>query len=214
MKENVKKKVLIFGATGGTGQELVKQALEHKYAVSAFVRSPQKIKLSNANLKIIKGDVLNYTDVLKATNNQDVVFCNLGMPASDKSTLRTDGTCNIIKAMEERNISRFICQTSLGFGDSKEILPWHMKYIIVPFLLKNAFKDHEMQEYKIEKSKLEWTIVRPGNMTNGNRTESYKFGFDSKEKIKLKISRADVAHFMLSQIENNQNIHKKIGLSY
>lgn len=210
----MKKKIIVFGATGGTGRELVKQALENDYLVTAFVRSPEKMKIENSNLTILKGDVLNYDQVAEAIENQDIVFCNLGMPASDKSTLRTDGTTNIVKAMKAKNVNRFICQTSLGFGDSKEVLPWHMKYLIVPFILKNAFKDHALQEKVIEASDLEWTIVRPGNMTNGEMTGEYKHGFEATEKIKLKISRNDVSHFMLNQIDNNQYLHQKVGVSY
>ena len=210
----MKKRIIIFGATGGTGKELVKQALESGNRVTAFARTPQKMKVSHNNLKIVQGDVLNYLDVLNAVDNQDVIFCNLGMPASDKSTLRADGTANIVKAMEEKGIKRLVCQTSLGFADSKEVLPWHMKYIIVPFILKNAFKDHELQESVIEKSNLDWTIVRPGNMTNGKLTKTYQHGFMPTEKIKLKVSRADVAHFMLTQIDSNEYLRKKVGISY
>ena len=210
----MKKRIVIFGATGGTGQELVKQALEQNYTVTAFLRNPEKLKFTTKDLLISKGNVLNAQDVEGAVKNQDVVICSLGVPAKDKTTLRADGTANIIKAMEDNKVSRFICQTSLGYGDSEEVLPWHMKYIIVPFILKNAFKDHALQESKIEKSRLDWTIVRPGNMTNGKKTGQFKEGFDSTEKIKLKISRADVAHFMLSQIEKSNYIHKKVGLSY
>lgn len=210
----MKKKIIVFGATGATGKELVNQALENNFEVTAFVRTPSKMKIQNPNLKVIKGDVLNFEQVASAIENQDIVFCNLGMPASDKSTLRADGTSNIVKAMKEKNVNRFICQTSLGFGDSKEVLPWHMKYIIVPFILKNAFKDHALQEKVVEESGLEWTIVRPGNMTNGKLTGDYKHGFEPTEKIKLKISRNDVSHFMLNQINNNQYLHKKVGISY
>lgn len=210
----MKQKIVIFGATGGTGKELVKQALKENYGVTAFVRSVQKLDISNPNLQVIQGDVLQYNDVLKAVENQDIVFCNLGMPSSDKSTLRADGTANIVNAMEEKGVQRFICQSSLGFGDSNEVLPWHMKNLIVPFILKDAFKDHELQESAIENSKLNWTIVRPGNMTNGKMTKNYKHGFKPTEKIKLKVSRADVAHFMLNQIDDEKYLHKKVGISY
>lgn len=210
----MKKRILIFGATGGTGKELVRQALASGNNVTAFVRTPEKLKISHNNLQIIKGDVLNDQDVLNAMKDQDVVFCNLGMPAADKSSLRTEGTTNIVRAMEAKGVKRFVCQTSLGFGDSKEVLPWHMKYLIVPFILKNAFKDHESQEAVIAKSNLHWTIVRPGNMTNGKLTRTYKHGFKPTEKIKLKVSRADVAHFMLSQIDDDKYLRKKVGISY
>jgi len=210
----MKKRIIIFGATGGTGQHLVQQALDKNYNVTAFVRNPEKLKTSNDCLSIIQGNVLNQSDVNSAVKGQDAVICSLGMPASDKSTLRADGTKNIIKAMTAHGLNRLICQTSLGYGDSKEVLPWHMKYIIVPFILKNAFNDHQLQESLIEKSKLEWTIIRPGNMTNGKKTSQYKTGFEPTAKIKLKVSREDVADFMLSQLEDNQNLYKKVGISY
>lgn len=209
----MKKRILIFGATGGTGSELVKQGLEKGYRVKAFVRTPSKLKMRHKNLEVAQGDVLNYEDVLGAVQNQDIVFCTLGMPASDKTTLRTDGTSNIVKAMEASGVNRLICQTSLGYADSKEVLPWHMKYIIVPFILKNAFRDHELQEAVIKKSSLDWTIVRPGNMTNGKRTGKYQHGFEPTAKIKLKISRADVAEFMLKQAEQVEYVNDCVGIS-
>lgn len=210
----MKKKLVIFGATGGTGKELVQQAIDNGYQVSAFVRNPEKLKMRDANLQILKGDVLHYDDVLQAVKNQDVVLCSLGMPAFIKTTLRADGTANIVKAMKEAGVKRLICQTSLGFGDSKDVLPWHMKYIIVPFILNNAFRDHELQESIIEKSGLDWTIVRPGNMTNGKLTGKYKVGFKPTEKIKLKISRTDVAQFMLKLIGRKDYFYTKLGISY
>ncbi len=207
-------RLIIFGATGGTGNELLIQALNSDHKVTAFVRSPEKISVKNVNLTIISGNVLNYKDVESAIRNHNIVFCCIGMPASDKSGLRENGTANIVKAMEENQVRRLICQSSLGFADSKEILPWYMKYIIVPVILKNAFADHENQENVIEKSNLDWTIVRPGNLTNGRQSQKYKHGFTNDEKIKLKVSRADVAHFMLNQIEKKTYVHKKVGISY
>ena len=89
-----------------------------------------------------------------------------------------------------------------------------MTYIIIPYLLKNAFKDHAEQERIIEESNLQWTVARPGSLTNGPKTEHYRHGFPPITKTKLRISRADVAHFMLSQIESGDYIRQKVGLSY
>jgi putative NADH-flavin reductase len=210
----MKKNIIIFGATGGTGQQLVEQALERNFIVSAFVRNPDKLDIKNEKLKVIAGNVLEYKDVVSAIKNQDVVFCCIGMPSSDKSGLRARGTAQIVKAMEETGITRLVCQSTIGFGDSKKMLPWHMKYIIVPLILKNAFADHDNQEKIIEKTNLDWTIVRPGNLTNGIRTREYKHGFDYAEKFKLIVSRADVADFMLNQIDNQKYLRKKVGISY
>lgn len=210
----MQKRIVIFGSTGGTGQELVKQGLNANYKVTAFARSPEKLNISDTNLKVIKGDVLNFEDVNKAVENQDIVLCCIGMPPSDKSMLRTKATVNIIKAMEKQGMKRLICQSTLGIRDSKVFLPWHWKYIIVPFILKDAFKDHEMQELEVENSKLDWTIVRPAGLTNGEKTGKFKCDFTYSDKITLKISRADTAQFMLSQIDDNKYIHQKVGLSY
>ncbi len=210
----MQKRILIFGSTGGTGQELVTQALKANYRVTAFARSPEKLNVSDTNLKVIRGDVLNLEDVCRAVENQDVVLCSIGMPPSDKSMLRTKGTVNIIKAMEKQAMNRLICQSTLGCGDSKVALPWLLKFIIVPLILKRAFKDHEMQESKIENSKLDWTIVRAAGLTNGKKTGRYKHGFAYSDKTKGKVSRADTAHFMLSQIDDNQYLRQKVGLSY
>lgn len=210
----MQKRIVIFGATGGTGQKLVTQALKANYKVTAFARNPEKLNISDTNLKVIQGDVLNFDDVYKAVENQDVVLCNVGMPASDKSMLRTKATDNIIKAMEKQGMNRLICQSTLGIGDSKVFLPWLWKFIIVPSMLKRAFKDHEDQESKIENSKLDWTIVRPAALTNGKKTGRYKHGFGYSDKIKVKISRADTAHFMLCQIDDNQYLYQKVGISY
>ncbi len=209
----MQKRIAIFGATGGTGKALVDQALG-RYRVTAFARSPDKLAVSNEELRVVRGDALRYEDVLTGVRGQDVVLCCLGAPSSDTSRLRTLGTTNIVRAMEASGVRRFICQTSLGYLDTEAMLPWHMKYLVVPFVLKRAFEDHELQEAVIDKSELAWTIARPGNLTNGKLTENYKHGFGSEEKSKLKVSRADVAHFMLNQIEEERYLYRKVAVSY
>jgi len=206
----MKKKIIVFGATGGTGSQVVAQALNQGLEVTVFARNPEKLNGTKQKVHICKGDVLDVGAVSKAIKGHDAVICTLGAPAKDKTSLRELGTTNIIRGMRNHGVKRLICQTSLGYADSEEVLPWHMKYLIVPFILKNAFKDHELQESVIDKSGLDWTIVRPGNMTNGELTGKYKHGFEPTAKIKLKVSRNDVAHFMLRQVEDSKYIHKKV----
>ena len=208
-------KVAIFGSTGGTGRHLVNQALEAGHHVTAFARSPEKLDNKHSNLQILQGDVLDPDSVERSVREQDAVLCSLGLPALNKNKLRADGTKNILQAMETAGVKRFICQTSLGYGDSEEILPFHMKYIVVPFFLRHAFADHTLQENHIKQSTLDWTIVRPGNLTNGPRTGSYKHGFAADDRsITLKISRADVADFMLKQLTDETYLHRTPGISY
>lgn len=208
-------RLLIFGATGGTGRQLLEQALADGHLVTAFVRNPAKIARKHANLQVIQGDVRDDTAVAQAMQNQDVVLSTLGAPASDKTMVRANGTRTIIRAMEQTGIRRFICQTSLGYGDSRAILPLHMKYLIVPLILRHAFADHARQESYIKQSQLDWTVVRPGNLTDGQRTGHYRHGFANNDKtVKLKVSRADVADFMLKQVTDNTYLQQTPGLSY
>lgn len=206
---------LIFGASGPTGQQLVEQGLAHGHMVTAFVRNPSKLTLQHPNLRIVQGDVLDFEAVRRAMAGQEAVLSALGAPASQKDTVRSDGTRHIIQAMEQAGLRRFICLTTLGIGDSKAALPFLYKYILVPLLLREAFLDSERQEDYIRQSTLDWTIARPGTLTNGPRTGVYQHGFTATEKgLKIKISRADVADFMLRQLHDEAYVRKAAALSY
>jgi putative NADH-flavin reductase len=211
-------KLLIFGSTGGTGRHIVEQALEQGHTVTAFVRDPSKLSLQHPNLKTFQGDVMNRESLVPAMEGQDVVLSALGSPANKVGTMRSQGTKNIIEAMESKGIQRLICQTSLGYGDSLKVLDktsFVFKYIIVPFVLRKTFKDHELQEQHIKKSKLDWVIVRPGNLTDTAKTGVYRHGFAATDKhIQVEVSRADVADFMLKQINDRTYVHQTPGVSY
>jgi putative NADH-flavin reductase len=210
-------KILLFGATGGTGKQVLLQALEQGHIVTVVVRNPLKITLSSPTLRIIQGDVLTSLpdDVF---TDQDAVICCLGTPANKAGVLRSEGAKNIIMAMQKAKVNRFICQSSLGFDDSIEVLnctSFIFKKIIVPYILKATFKEHHLQESAIKQSDLNWTIARPGNLTNGIKTENYKHGFSySDPTLKVKVSRADVAHLLLKQLSAPENSQKVIGISY
>ena len=139
-------KLIIFGSTGNTGRQVITQALEQGHEVTAVARSPEKLDQKHEKLQVIKGNVLDFASVERAIQGQDVVLCTLGLPPMDRSNLRANGTKNIIRAMEKTGVKRFICQSSYGVGDSSDTLPFLMKYLIVPFILRRAFADHEIQE--------------------------------------------------------------------
>ena len=206
-------KIIIFGATGTVGQELVKQAVEKGYEVTAFVRNPEKIQnANNTNLILYKGDVLNVDEVENALKNQDVVLCALGDGKAGK--IRALGTKNIIEAMNKTGQKRLICQTTLGMGESYGNLNFIWKHIMFGILLKKAFQDHQLQEKYILNCHLDYTIVRPSALTDGEITNDYKIGFDGNfKKLNLKISRADVADFMLQQISTNEYLKKAVSIS-
>jgi len=162
--------------------------------------------------------VMNRESLIPAMEGQDVVLSALGSPANKVGTMRSQGTKNIIEAMESTGIQRLICQTSLGYGDSLKVLDktsFVFKYIIVPFVLRKTFIDHELQEQHIKKSKLDWVIVRPGNLTDTAKTGVYRHGFAATDKsIQVAVSRADVADFMLKQLNDRTYVHQTPGVSY
>ncbi len=211
-------KLLVFGATGGTGSHVVQQGLAKGFEVTAFVRDPSKLKITHPNLKIVQGDVLKPESIDKVMKGQDAVICCLGAPVTKAGTLRSAGTKNILGSMVKSGVHRFICQASLGYGDSTSILdftPFIFRKVIVPLLLKKTFDDHLLQETFIKQSNLDWTIIRPGTLTNGQMTGNYKQGFEyTDSSLKVKISRADVAQHLTTQVSNPSSYHKVIGLSY
>ena len=208
-------KLLIFGPTGGTGLRLVAQALEQRHAVTAFARSPAKLAPERTGLAVVEGDVLDAAAVERAVPGHEAVLCAVGAPASDRRTLRTDATRNIIRAMETHGVKRLVCLSSLGFGDTRNMLPFVMRYIVVPLFLRRAFADHALQEELVKQSGLDWIIARASALTDGPRTGVYRHGFPVTEKgTRLKISRADVADFMLKQLTSDEYLRQTPGLSY
>ena len=206
-------KLAIIGATGTVGVHLINQSLESGYEVTAFVRTSSKVKIKHPQLSIVQGDVLVDQDTLsEAIRGKDAVLIALGDGA--KGGIRAQGTQNIIGAMEKVGVKRLICQSTLGAGESFQNLNWLWRFIFrVP--LRKALADHEQQEKYVKESNLDWTIVRPAAFTDGKRSGSYLEGFKSTAKnIKLKISRADVADFMLKQLTQNKYLKGTPALSY
>jgi len=206
-------KLIIFGATGSIGHHLVQQALEQGHSVTTFTRDASKVGVQNEHVNIIVGNVLDPISVDDAVTGHDVVLCSLG--AGMKGVVRSEGTKNIIHAMQQSGVKRLICQSSLGVGDSKSNLTLFWKYFMFGLLLRKAYKDHFYQEQYVSQSELDWTIVRPGEFTDGDHTGQYQYGFSPAERsLKLKVSRADVADFMLKQISDKTFLYKTPGLSY
>ena len=206
-------KVLIFGATGGTGRCLMEQALVVGHEVTAFARNPSAVTFDHDRLSVVRGDVLDFASVDAAMVGQDAVLCALGAKSgSDKTTLST-GTKHIIAAMEKSATRRIVCESSLGVGDSRNQADFVFVRIIVPLFLRGVFEDKERQEREIRHSKLDWVIVRPAQLTDSPRTDVYRVVTDNS-KVGNKISRADVAAFMLEQLTHERYLKKTVAIAY
>ena len=206
-------KIVVFGSTGSIGKMVVEQALAANHHVTAFLRDPAKLSVAHPNLTLVKGDVMNIDDVKRAVEGHDAVVCTLG--AGAKGNVRAEGTKNIIEAMNVSHVKRLICQSSLGVGDSRGNLNFFWKYIMFGLLLKQAYRDHELQEKYVTGSRLDWTITRPAAFTDGPLTGNYHHGFPATAKaITLKISRADVADLIIKQLTDRSYLRKAVGQSY
>src|ERR671919_2027618 len=204
-------RLLIFGATGGTGRELVSQALDRGHSVTAFARDPAGLDQRDG-LRGIAGDVLDAPAVERAVAGHEAVLCALGRPATSPGTVRSQGTRNIVRALESGGPRRLICQSTIGIGDSRPLLPPLYRYLLVPVLLRRTFAEHERQEAAVRSSELDWTIVRAGALTDGEHTGSYRHGFPPT--VEFEISRADVASFTLGLLADGSYVHESPCVSY
>ncbi len=201
--------ILIIGATGGTGRALIEQSLALGHAVTALVRKP-KLKLTHERLSVIQGDVLDPNAVNAAVRGKDAVLSALGHKKwFIKTTILSEGTRNIIRAMEHHGVRRFVCETSLGIGDTKGRMGLYYTLFVEPVILYFYFRDKERQEDLIKKSMLDWVIVRPGRLTDGKKRGIYRHSLDWRSWILTpSISRSDVAEFMLRQLTDDTYLRK------
>jgi uncharacterized protein YbjT (DUF2867 family) len=205
--------ILIVGATGSVGRELVKQALAEGHMVTALVRDPSKLQLDHPGLRLAVGNALIPASIEQAMPGQDAVLCALG--AGGKGGVRAAGTRILIEVMRKCGVRRLICLSSLGVAESRANLNFFWRYIMFGLLLRRAYNDHMAQESIIRNSDLDWTIIRPGAYTDGDSTGEYRHGFPATSRdLKLKIARADVAEFMLNQLGNNSYLRMAPGISY
>ncbi len=193
-------KISVFGASGRTGILIVYQALNQGHQVTAFTRRASGVPIRHEKLKIVEGDVLDAGKVMEAVTGQDAVLCALGNDKNRPSVMLSEGTRNILRAMEAEGVRRFICMSSAGIlGNDGGF--WFGK-IIMPLFLRHVFEDKRRQVRVIEESKAEWVIIRPVGLTDSPKTGTYKInpGIPTSRTI----PRADVADFMIRLVTNRQ----------
>ena len=209
-------RILIIGATGGTGRQLVQQALEDGHQVTAFVRDPSKLKIEHANLRVAKGDVLDYASVETAMRGQSVVLSALGHKRFFyPNKIQSNGMRNILRAMKTCDVPRLVCETALGIGNSVGRLGLPHTFFILPLILVFYMWDKVRQEDLIIESDRDWVIVRPGVLTNGEARGSYRHGPKVGSYLwPVRISRADVAGFMLKQLNDDTYVGAAPGVAW
>ena len=209
-------RIVIVGSTGGTGRELVRQALARGHHVTAFARRPADLQIEHENLSISKGDVLDAGSLESALRGQDAVVCALGHKRWFVPTrILSDGTANLVNAMAALGVKRLVCETSLGVGDSAGKMGLYYTLFVIPFILPFYYRDKRRQESVIRASASEWTIVRPGSLNNGAERGVYRCAPNVGSFLwTVRISRADVAAFMLNQLTDDTFLRASPGLAW
>lgn len=197
-------RILIIGASKGIGLETTRQALEAGHHVRALARSAAAMTFSHPNLEKVRGDALNPGDVEAALAGVDVVIQTLGVGFGDlfkPVSLFSEATRVLVAAMKAKGVKRLICLTGFGAGDSSASIGL-LQQLPFNIVFGRAYGDKGVQERLIKESGLDWTIARPGVLTNGRRTGRYKILSQPSQWRNGIISRADVADFLVRQIED------------
>lgn len=209
-------RITVLGATGTVGRVVVEQALADGHQVVALVRDASRVDPAHrdhAGLELVTGDATDHDDVACAVKGSDAVVVALG--AGRGGGVREAGTRAAVAAMRETGVDRLVCVSTLGAGDSRANLDFVWKRVMFGLVLRKAYADHQRQEQVVRDSGLSWTLVRPGAFTDGPRTGDYRHGFGPDARgLALKISRADVADFVVRELGLGRYVHAAAALSY
>lgn len=196
-------KIIVIGATGRSGIIVTERALEQGHAVTAFVRNPGKLNFSHPLLTVMSGDVLDYSSVDQAMGKQEAVLCALGRGQSGPKTSLSEGTKNIVMAMEKYGVRRIICELSVGI-DNRPLPPGFDEIAI----------EHRRQLSILRQTHLDWIAVCPPIITEYAATGQYRLMANVMPQGFVQISKFDLADFMLSQLTSDEYLHKTVGIAY
>jgi putative NADH-flavin reductase len=195
-------KITIFGASSPTGKLLIQKALARGYEVRAFVRDETKLGIAHPNLNVICGDALNPSQVDDAVRGSDAVLSTLG-PKGKPAVMAAESTKNIVNAMQKHGVKRLVVVSVAGIPVAQDQRKKNLVDGLLKLLLRDVFVDREKQLTELESSNVSWTALRVPRLTDGLATGSVKTFF-GKPSPRLKITRADLADFMLEQIKSDQ----------
>jgi putative NADH-flavin reductase len=201
--------LFVLGATGGTGRALLDQALRRGHRVTAFVRSPEKLGAPRDGVTVEKGDPCDAGSLRAAMKGHDAVATALGPPGTGRTTILGTSACGIVAAMQGAGVRRLLVVSAAVLFENAGILVALFRHT----LLRNVAKDSGEMERIVMASELEWTIARPPRLTNGALTQRYAVADGRMPGTGLTISRADVAHFLLEELERGEHVRRIVGMA-
>ena len=215
------KHILLFGATGRTGRQVLKYALDEGYRVTTLARNPEKVIEKSDGLTVIKGLPTDIDDVRKAILNCDRVISTLN-PINEKDLVSLKKTQpprileksirNAIECMGEYKIKKIAVVSSVGIGDTYLLAPWFMRLLGKITNFRNSFDDHNVQESLLMNSNLDWVIARPVSLNNNESLQNLVINYDKKPSP-FKISRKQLAKFLVDCLETEEFFRKALILS-
>lgn len=204
--------ILVLGGTGRVGSQIVILALQDKHHVTVLVRTPEKIQIDNDHLTIIQGDVLNKEDVVRSMQGIDVVISAL---STDGGTTLTESMPHIIEAMENEGIKRIITIGTAGILQSRtsqDLLRYQSSES--KRKLTRAAEEHHKVYDLLKQSSLDWTIVCPTYLPDGEPLGEYRVERDFLPEDGGKIHVPDTAEFTYRQIKSNDYMKSRVGIAY
>lgn len=208
-------KIVVFGATGGAGSEIVAQALAAGHQVTAFVRNPAKLSLQHPNLSLFQGDVMDAAAVEQAIAGQEAVISALGPARPPVAGMMETAARNIVAAMDKHGVRRLISTTGAGVRDPQDQPKLFDQVMmgLLRLLAKDVLADSAANAAVLRGSNLDWTIVRFPRLTNGPQTGKYRAGYVGKDSGS-QLSRADGAEFVLRELAEGKFIRQMPVVSY
>jgi len=205
-------KLVVLGATGGTGLEIVRQAIEHGHSVTAFVRSPERLKALQGRITVKQGDLLNSAELEPVIKGHDAVLSGFGprVPVTKAdATLLQQFAVVLTSAMVNAGVLRVVVE-SVAFLFKNSIVP--PAYLLGRLFFSRTVADASAMERVFGESGLDWTMVRPPELTDKPYTGKYRVREGHLPHFGFRVSRADVADFMIRAVESRSSIRKVVGV--
>lgn len=208
-------RVVVFGAAGGTGRLIVVQALARGHEVTAVVRTASRFRLSYPRLQVAEGDALKPETYAAVLRGRDAVISALGISGLGRSlrpmTFHTDSARLILRAMGEAAVTRYLGVSSVGVLSKPDTPAWYRAF--VKPLLRHKYADMLRMEAVVREASLDWTIVRPVQLVTGALTETYRVGLTGDMERGTRVSREDVASFMVKSLEDPSTYRRAVAIS-
>jgi uncharacterized protein YbjT (DUF2867 family) len=207
--------VAVFGSTGKAGQEVLRQALSRGYTVIAYARNPSKIEFKHEALSVVQGQLADAALLEKAITSADCVISLLGPSSSVHDTALSDGVKNIIATMERVGVQRLIQVVTLSVTDPNDgkDLRFALMVGLVKRLLPGSYAEIVRIGQAVRASKLDWTLVRVPLLNDKPQTRNVHVGYLGQGIVRTAVSRADVAWFMLEQVDKEEYLRKAPAIS-